>query len=175
MMGKILSSLPDIFRHFLSAWESTPKSGRTLTNLTARLLAEEERSHTSSTHDNLAFKTVNKIVCFKCNKMGHIARNCMIKQVAKSTKKITILNRTATLGIETTRLVTIYRDKVAFLTESMGGNPEGSWVLDSDCTSHMINNSDSLTNVTGIESEIIISKKNENMCAELKGDIGYQE
>ncbi|KAJ8867918.1 hypothetical protein PR048_031727 [Dryococelus australis] len=40
------------------------------------------------------------------------------------------------------------RAKVAFLTESMGGNPEGSWVLDSGCTYHMINNSDSLTNVT---------------------------
>ncbi|KAJ8890280.1 hypothetical protein PR048_009788 [Dryococelus australis] len=63
------------------------------------------------------------------------------------------------------------RDKVAFLTESMGGNPEGSWVLDSGCTSHMINNNHSLTNVTGLESEMMTSKKNENMCAELKGDI----
>ncbi|KAJ8868333.1 hypothetical protein PR048_029849 [Dryococelus australis] len=53
----------------------------------------------------------------------------------------------------------------------MGGNPEGYWVLDSGCTSHMINNSDSLTNVTGMESEMITSKKNENMFAELKGDI----
>ncbi|KAJ8882499.1 hypothetical protein PR048_014310 [Dryococelus australis] len=67
------------------------------------------------------------------------------------------------------------RDKVAFLTESMGGNPEGSWVLDSSCTFHMISNSDSLTNVTCIESEIITPKKNENMCAVLKGAIEYKE
>ncbi|KAJ8868067.1 hypothetical protein PR048_031876 [Dryococelus australis] len=40
---------------------------------------------------------------------------------------------------------------------------------------HMINNSASLTNVTGIESEIITSKKNENLCAEFKVDIEYQE
>ncbi|KAJ8884220.1 hypothetical protein PR048_016077 [Dryococelus australis] len=52
MMGKILSSLPDRLRHFLTAWESTPKSDRTLTNLTARLLAEEERGHTSSMQNN---------------------------------------------------------------------------------------------------------------------------
>ncbi|KAJ8879381.1 hypothetical protein PR048_019989, partial [Dryococelus australis] len=39
----------------------------------------------------------------------------------------------------------------------------------------MIKNSDSLANVTGLESENIASKKNENTCAELKGDIKYQE
>ncbi|KAJ8896713.1 hypothetical protein PR048_002058 [Dryococelus australis] len=41
------------------------------------------------------------------------------------------------------KFTTSNRDKVAFLTES--------WVLDSGCTSHMINNSDSLTNVTANE------------------------
>ncbi|KAJ8893700.1 hypothetical protein PR048_006300 [Dryococelus australis] len=58
--------------------------------------------------------------------------------------------------------------------ESMGRYPVGSWVLDYGCTSHMNNNSDSLTTVTGIESEIITSKKNENMCTELKWGIEYQ-
>ncbi|KAJ8876529.1 hypothetical protein PR048_020974 [Dryococelus australis] len=53
-------------------------------------------------------------------------------------------------GDRNNKSTTSNRDKVAFLTESMGGNSEGSWVLDSGCTSHMINNSDSLNNVTCI-------------------------
>ncbi|KAJ8881725.1 hypothetical protein PR048_018211 [Dryococelus australis] len=151
MMGKILSSLPDRFRHFLTAWESTPKSDRTLTNLTARLLAEEERGNTSSTHDNVAFKTVNKnIVCFKCNKRGHIAQNCMKKELGcKICKKYNHTEQNCYLK---------YINKTT-----------------TSCTSHMIKNNDYLTNVIGIESEITTSKKNENMCAELKGDIEYQE
>ncbi|KAJ8879691.1 hypothetical protein PR048_020299 [Dryococelus australis] len=170
MMGKILSSLPDRYRHFLTAWDSTPKSDRALANLTARLLAEEERVHTSSTHDNVAFKTVNKnIVCFKCNKRGHIARNCINKQLdCKICKADNHTEQNCYFRDRNNKSTTSNWDKVAFLTESMGGNPEGFWVLYSGCTYHIINNSDSLTNVTGIESENITSKKNENMCAELK-------
>ncbi|KAJ8891422.1 hypothetical protein PR048_003950 [Dryococelus australis] len=62
-----------------------------------------------------------------------------------------------------------FRDRYNKSTTS--NRDKGSWVLDSGCTSHMIINSDSLTNVTGIEPESITSKKNENTCAELKGDI----
>ncbi|KAJ8865633.1 hypothetical protein PR048_033153, partial [Dryococelus australis] len=61
MKGKILLSLPDRFGHFLTAWESTPKSDRTLTNLTARLFAEEERGHTSSTRLTINLISVHKI------------------------------------------------------------------------------------------------------------------
>ncbi|KAJ8895787.1 hypothetical protein PR048_001125 [Dryococelus australis] len=160
MMGKILSSLPDRCRHFLSAWKLTPKSDRTLTNLTARLLAEEERGHTSSAHDNVAFKTYSK--------RGHIAPNCMKKQLGcKICEKdnhteqncyFRDINKSTTSNRDKNQWVEIQRDL-------------GSWVLDSGCTSHMINNIDSLTNVTGIESEIITSKKNEYICAEFKGDI----
>lgn len=43
LIAKILGSLPQGFKHFRSAWESTAKEERTLENLTARLTAEEER------------------------------------------------------------------------------------------------------------------------------------
>ncbi|KAJ8877799.1 hypothetical protein PR048_022256 [Dryococelus australis] len=160
MMGKILSYLPDRFRYFLTAWELTPKSDRALTNVTARLLAEEERGHTSSTHDHGPYcpelHEKKQLGCKICRKDNHTGQSCYFRD-------------------RNNKSTTSNRDKVAFLTRSTGGNPEGSWVLDSGCTSHMINNSDSLTNVTGIEPEIITSKKNENMCADLKGDIEYQE
>lgn len=43
LMSKILSSLPEQYKHFISAWESTNKSEKTLSNLTSRLLNEEKR------------------------------------------------------------------------------------------------------------------------------------
>ncbi|KAJ8873844.1 hypothetical protein PR048_024680 [Dryococelus australis] len=144
---------------FLTACESTPKSDRTLTNLTARFLAEEERGHTSSTHDNVAFKTVNKnIVYYKCNKRDHICPELHEKNRYRNNKS-TISNR----------------DKVAFLTDSMGGNPEESWVLDSGCASHMINNSDSLTNVTvdTTPAELWYGKRPDLSNIKLFGSLAY--
>ncbi|KAJ8893013.1 hypothetical protein PR048_005594 [Dryococelus australis] len=130
-MAKVLSSLPDRFRHFLTAWESTPKSDRTVTNLTANLLAEEERVLTSSTHDNVAFKTINKnLVCFKCNKRVHIVRNYMKKRLGcKICQKDYHTEQNCYFRDGNNKSATSNRDKVAFLTESMGGNPKGSWVV----------------------------------------------
>ncbi|KAJ8882511.1 hypothetical protein PR048_014322 [Dryococelus australis] len=142
---------------FLTAWESTPKSDRTLSNLTARLLAEEERGHTSSTHDNVTFKTANKnIDCFKCNKRGHIARNCKKKKQlgCKICRDDNHTEQNCYSRDRNNKPSTSNRDKIAFIPESIGGNPEGYWVLDSGCTSHMINNSDSLTNVTEISKYV---------------------
>ncbi|KAK9679642.1 hypothetical protein QE152_g39830 [Popillia japonica] len=44
VMSKILSTLPEQYKYFLTAWESTPISGKTITNLTSRLVAEELRN-----------------------------------------------------------------------------------------------------------------------------------
>ncbi|KOB78109.1 Uncharacterized protein OBRU01_00267 [Operophtera brumata] len=43
VIAKILMSLPDTYKHFLSAWESVTPEKQTLQSLTARLLIEEER------------------------------------------------------------------------------------------------------------------------------------
>ncbi|KAK7579919.1 hypothetical protein V9T40_000548 [Parthenolecanium corni] len=43
LVAKILNTLPPEFSHFHSAWDSTPKGEQTSSNLTARLLIEEER------------------------------------------------------------------------------------------------------------------------------------
>ncbi|KAJ8875121.1 hypothetical protein PR048_023014 [Dryococelus australis] len=127
MMGKILSSLPDRSRHFLTTSESTSKSDRTLTNLTDRLLVEEERGHISSTHDNLAFKTVYK-------NLGHIAQNCMKKKLGcKICKKDNHKEKNCYFGDRNKKSTTSNRDKVVFLTGSMGGKPEGSWKNENVC------------------------------------------
>lgn len=59
LIKKILSSLPENFKHFISAWDSTPKSekknGQLLIN---RLTAEETRQKNEpDNNDQAAFKT----------------------------------------------------------------------------------------------------------------------
>lgn len=57
IMSKLLSSLPDKYKHFATAWDSTGKSDRTLPNLTSRLIAEEARSKNSfESESGIAFK-----------------------------------------------------------------------------------------------------------------------
>ena len=43
MISKLLSSLPEGFDHFLTSWESTPATERTLLNLKLRLIKEEQK------------------------------------------------------------------------------------------------------------------------------------
>lgn len=58
LMSKILSSLPEQFKHFITAWDSTSKEEKSLTNLTTRLLAEESRFKNNNENNmSLAFKT----------------------------------------------------------------------------------------------------------------------
>lgn len=45
LMSKILAILPEEYRYFVSAWESSTKEEKTLENLTARLIAEESRGN----------------------------------------------------------------------------------------------------------------------------------
>lgn len=76
MIAKILSSLPDSYKYFKSAWDSTSKEERTLENLTARLLKEEMGKNQNTTE--AIFKTAERSdkLCFICKKPGHIAKFC---------------------------------------------------------------------------------------------------
>lgn len=92
IITKILMTLPPNFRHFVSAWESTPSAERTLANLSSRLTIEESRTamHEASEAKAFAARTndrkhrgkfnrnsstaVDK--CFECNENGHWARHC---------------------------------------------------------------------------------------------------
>lgn len=82
VITKILMSLPEDYKHFVSAWESAPDDKQTYDNLVARLLIEEERikEKGGSSQSSAAFvakKTNRKTVkCFKCNKLGHFISEC---------------------------------------------------------------------------------------------------
>lgn len=76
LISKILTCLPDTYKTFAIAWESTPTKEQTIENLTARLLMEENRySEQKEKEDTVAFKASER-KCFKCNTAGHIARAC---------------------------------------------------------------------------------------------------
>lgn len=44
VISKILSILPEKFRHFSTAWDLTPKDDKNIENLMQRLTQEEDRS-----------------------------------------------------------------------------------------------------------------------------------
>ncbi|KAL0842477.1 hypothetical protein ABMA28_014571 [Loxostege sticticalis] len=79
VITKVLMSLPNDYRHFVSAWESAAAENQTFDNLAARLLIEEERlqsrevTTTNEQSEAFAVKRIDKknVKCFKCNKLGH--------------------------------------------------------------------------------------------------------
>jgi hypothetical protein len=75
---KVLMSLPEEYKHFISAWESAPDDKQTFDNLVARLLVEEERvkEKCEDTPSSSAFVAKKSVKCYKCGKMGHFQTEC---------------------------------------------------------------------------------------------------
>ena len=98
MITKILMTLPENFRHFVSAWESAPAGERTLDNLKARLVTEESRITIREVKSGNALASNTQRVkskrgrggtsrgasngsskpgkCYVCGEAGHWARDC---------------------------------------------------------------------------------------------------
>jgi len=67
IVSKVLATLSEEYAHFASAWDSTD-TGKTLKNLTARLIAEEMRIETRNKEKKEVTFTAAGKKCFKCNK-----------------------------------------------------------------------------------------------------------
>lgn len=76
LITKILATLPHQYKHFASAWESTAETERTITNLTSRLLIEENRLNTDGNKDELVAFQASSVKCYKCDGSNHLARDC---------------------------------------------------------------------------------------------------
>lgn len=76
LMSKILVTLPENYKSFVTAWDSTAEINKIIENLSSRLLLKEMRGNRQEEKGNIvAFKTTER-KCNKCNEKGHLARSC---------------------------------------------------------------------------------------------------
>lgn len=100
VVNKILSTLPARLNTFKTIWEMNPQLEQTLSNLTSRLMTEDERSRPNNSgaevsfmaHENKnkrggnhykkPFRNNNRqqITCFVCNEKGHKSFECPQKK-----------------------------------------------------------------------------------------------
>ena len=95
VITRVLSSLPKDYSHFHSAWDSVEQKKKTLENLIARLMSEEQRlpqkeekkqstaliANNNAKSDNVQVYNKNKsggkgIVCYNCNRPNHVKKDC---------------------------------------------------------------------------------------------------
>lgn len=79
LIAKILLNLPEQYKHFSVAWDSTPCEDRTLENLRARLLKEEEKMKNINDEVKVAFKAYKfNGTCNNRGKVGHKRFECWL-------------------------------------------------------------------------------------------------
>lgn len=180
IISKILSILPDTYRHFRTAWESTVQTERTLTNLTSRLITEEASYKNNESEKSLVFSTTEKkyktsktsVKCYSCGKGGHIARNCVGMKEASCNicKKNNHKEKDCYFRRKHGETKAEQVRKVAFLTENTAEiQSDDMFVMDSGATSHMVNNIGLFNSIKELDSEINVAKKDTIIKAKGKG------
>lgn len=159
MITKVLMSLPESMKYFISAWESTPTDKQTLTDLTSRLMIEEERCNNYEKSSALTVRgkvmgSNEGIKCFECNQIGHVKRNCpQIKRKCEYCKKTGHLLKDCWFRLRkenSDKKLDENLSDQAFVSESMVLNcsditveigkyniKADNWWLDSGATEHM--------------------------------------
>lgn len=194
IVTKLISSLPDSFKNFTMAWQSTPHDAQTLENLISRL-AEMEDTEQTTTEAGVAFKTsqdTSRVKCFKCNKMGHYAKDCKRRpqstNAPMSPMPCRICRRTnhkerdcffldkrqskekGNNDIEKRKGMSFHsnNDKVAFFIND--SNVNKALYLDSGSSHHLVNDLSLLTNVIN-SRETFKTANAEELTSVAKGDI----
>lgn len=185
IISKILSCLPEKYKFFITAWESTPENNKTLENLTNRLLSEESRNLVEEKEtEPVAFKAsheknkLKNIKCFRCGKVGHIKSQCKAcgicknmhpgKECKEKEKQCKICKKTN--HKEDTcffRKKNTEKESV-LLTKQTGKNIK--FVVDSGSTTHMIKDKNILDDFQ-IQRTEITTANNSTMHSEGKGTI----
>ncbi|UYV70767.1 hypothetical protein LAZ67_8000536 [Cordylochernes scorpioides] len=195
VISKILSILPDYFNYFSTAWDSTPKSEKTLTNLISRLSLEETKQKVKP-EEGIAMSATKVKQCFNCKKSGHLAKYCRLNKkwctickktnhtqdqcfFKKSQNKFQenipcrICKKTNNKEKDC-----FFRNKNEeklsfFAGETLKCKNEEllEFIVDSGSTSHMINSKRFLLDEVDCNSKISIAKKEEALIAKSVGKI----
>ncbi|KPJ15384.1 hypothetical protein RR48_03174 [Papilio machaon] len=185
VISKILTCLPNQYKFFITAWESTPDDKKTLTNLTNRLLSEENRfTERKTEYKQVAFKAENKnIKCFKCHKIGHLKKDCKMcifcKRYNHEEKDCKLKNSCCSICKKNnhTEENCFFKKKgdskkyknVAFLTQN-SEQTSLKFIVDSGSTVHMTNDPNILSNFEEMDSTVYAAN-NEKMKAQGSGTV----
>lgn len=188
IMTKILMTLPPAYNHFVTAWESSPRSERKLPNLVERLLAEEirflsqekglsealgmmkvssskktgnrkrKRSQKSSKETDAPNK-VDEDVCFNCLKPGHWAHGCRAEKKEASSRD------------KKPKGQAMIAETALCVSKSQSRNE--IWYVDSGATHHMTNQEKWFLNLKYFDNPqpVIVGKKGESVEALGQGEI----
>ncbi|GBM10656.1 Copia protein [Araneus ventricosus] len=141
----ILMSLPPEYDSTKSAIENQPSEHFPLQFVVSRLLdaeallkdrrVSETKAPRGETSNDVAFPTNQRtVVCFKCNKKGHIARFCDKTVVCYHCGKLGHKKRNCRY---LTRKKPPFKEKAAAISFVVGGGEVKKFIVDSGATSHM--------------------------------------
>lgn len=163
VITKVLMSLPQDYKHFVSAWESVAEESQTFNELSARLYIEETRLTTSDSNtEALAANTSgHNMKCFKCNKPGHFARNCRnIEQLIchfchkKGHKMEKCFHRLfKSKGQDSTNAFVSSTEEDLEEEAYAGASSSNSWILDSGASEHMCHERSSFSNFSDTSAQ----------------------
>lgn len=178
VITKVMMSLPDDYKHFISAWESAPDDKQTIENLCARLLVEEERlkekgqTSTSSRSSSSAFfakKTFKRdIQCYKCKKLGHYQSECKFNKMNNRENRNSVSsandNKCFYCGKPGhTKLQCRYRKNKESNAFTASGQSDcfetyehSKWLVDSGASEHMCCDKDLFTSLTSLKNKLVV-------------------
>ncbi|CAH2090994.1 unnamed protein product [Euphydryas editha] len=167
VVTKILLSLPDTYKHFISAWESVRVEEQTLSNLTIRLIVEEERHKASEVESSAALLTKHGSArsgfrkyknksesdganlsasgkCFERGKPGHFKRDCRNRKC----------NFCGKLGhtYSNCRARQSHKPNNAYI---MQGDFTNRWVMDTGASEHMCFNREYFTDFIEVDNKFV--------------------
>lgn len=166
VITKVLMSLPDCYKHFVSAWESAPDEKQTLDNLVARLLMEEERINQKPVSQNSsasAFVAKKNIKCFKCNRLGHFQSECGQNKISgnenKPVKKCYYCKKSGH-----TKNVCYFKknrekdskSNAFIIVNSIGHFKQSQWLVDSGASQHMCRDRKLFTTYSSLKNKSVI-------------------
>lgn len=164
VISRILSTLPQSYTHFHSAWDSTETGRRTLANLMSRLMTEEtriEKNREDSADSSVALLSKLKVSdrskktekdkalkkgCHSCGGKGHKQKDCRgcyscgeKGHFARNCPKKSVNNDEQTKTAQ------------AFMVDADSESTDDYWLIDTGASDHMTNREDWLTDFAVFE------------------------